>query len=111
VALAADVKRRGLQTAIVTNNAREFRESWTRSVPLDEICHHVVDSSEVGVRKPDARIFEIALERLGGIDPARAIFVDDFEANVLAAQSLGMRGVWMRDDYAPAIGEIEKLLG
>jgi putative hydrolase of the HAD superfamily len=94
----------------VTNNAREFRESWTRSVPLDEICHHVVDSSEVGVRKPDARIFEIALERLGGIDPARAIFVDDFEANVAAAQALGMRGVWMRDDYAPAIGEIEKLL-
>jgi putative hydrolase of the HAD superfamily len=110
VALAADIKRRGLQTAIVTNNAREFRESWTRSVPLDEICHHVVDSSEVGVRKPDARIFEIALERLGGIDPARAIFVDDFEANVAAAQALGMRGVWMRDDYAPAIGEIEKLL-
>jgi len=110
IELARDVKRRGFQTAIVTNNAREFREGWTRSVPLDEICHQVVDSSEVGVRKPDARIFGIALERLGGIDPARAIFVDDFEANVAAAQALGMRGVLVRDDYAPALEEIQGLL-
>jgi epoxide hydrolase-like predicted phosphatase len=111
IALASDVKRRGFQTAIVTNNAREFREGWTRSVPLDEICHHVVDSSDVGVRKPDARIFEIALERLGGVDPARAIFVDDFEANVAAAEALGIRGVLMRDDYAPALDEILDLIG
>lgn len=109
VALASDVKARGFQTAIVTNNAREFRDSWTKSVPIDEICHAIVDSSEIGIRKPDPRIFEFALETLGVTDPRRAIFVDDFAANVLAAEALGMRGVLMADDYLPALVEIEKL--
>ena len=39
VALAMDVKSRGFQTAIVTNNAKEFRESWTTSVPIDELSN------------------------------------------------------------------------
>jgi len=109
VALASDIKARGFQTAIVTNNAKEFRESWTKSVPIDEICHAIIDSSEIGIRKPDPRIFEIALEKLGVSDPSRALFVDDFAANVQAAEALGMRGVLMNDDYAPALAEIEKL--
>ena len=109
VALATEIKTRGFQTAIVTNNAKEFRESWTKSVPIDEICHTIVDSSEVGIRKPDARIFEFALQALGEVDPARAIFVDDFAANVLAAEALGMRGVLMEDDFAPALEEIDRL--
>jgi epoxide hydrolase-like predicted phosphatase len=109
VALATEVKTRGFQTAIVTNNAKEFRESWTKSVPIDEICHAIVDSSEIGIRKPDARIFEFALKALGEIDPARAIFVDDFAANVAAAEALGMRGVLMEDDFAPALEEIDRL--
>jgi epoxide hydrolase-like predicted phosphatase len=109
IALASDLKTRGFQTAIVTNNAREFRESWTKSVPIDEICHVIIDSSEIGIRKPDLRIFEIALEKLGVADPSRALFVDDFEANIRAAEALGMRGVLMSDDYSPALAEIEVL--
>ncbi len=109
VSLATDVKRRGFQTAIVTNNAKEFRERWTKSVPIDEICHEIIDSSEIGIRKPDRRIFEVALLKLGGIDPTRAIFVDDFAANVEAAEALGMRGVLMKDDYLPALEEVERL--
>ena len=109
IKLATDVKRRGFQTAIVTNNAKEFRDNWTKSVPIDDICHAIVDSSEIGIRKPDPRIFEFALKELGGIDPARAIFVDDFEANIVAAQALGFRGVLMQDDYHPALEEIEGL--
>jgi putative hydrolase of the HAD superfamily len=109
VSLASDVKSRGFQTAIVTNNAKEFREGWTKSVPIDEICHVIVDSSEIGIRKPDPRIFEFALEKLGVRDPSRAIFVDDFAANVEAAEAVGMRGVLMKDDYAPALAEVKRL--
>ena len=110
VALATRVKAEGYQTAIVTNNAKEFRERWTASVPVAEICHAIVDSSEVGIRKPDRRIYEHALEQLGGIDPSRAVFVDDFPANVAAAEALGMRGVLVEDDFAPALEELERLL-
>ena len=109
VSLATQVKERGYQTAIVTNNAKEFRESWTTSVPIDEICHEIIDSSEIGIRKPDRRIFEAALEKLGGIDPTRTVFVDDFAANVEAAEALGMRGVLMKDDYLPSLEEVDRL--
>ena len=53
--------------------------------------------------------FEFALVELGGIDPRRTIFVDDFAANVEAAEALGMRGVLMEDDYLPALAEVERL--
>jgi putative hydrolase of the HAD superfamily len=111
VSLATQIKASGFQTAIVTNNAKEFRESWTKSVPIDDICHAIVDSSEIGIRKPDRRIFEVALDKLGVEDPSRAIFVDDFAANVEAAEAVGMRGVLVKDDYAPALGEIGRLIG
>jgi epoxide hydrolase-like predicted phosphatase len=110
VALATRIKSGGYRTAIVTNNAKEFRDRWVTMVPVVEICHEIVDSSEIGVRKPDPRIFEHALEKLGGVDPARAIFVDDYPANIAAAQALGMTGVLMNDDYLDALGEIEALV-
>lgn len=111
VDLARRVKGLGFQSAIVTNNAREFRERWVSSVPILEICHEIVDSSEIGIRKPDPRIFAHALERLGDIDPGRAIFVDDFAGNVEAAAALGIESVLVTDDYAEAIRAIEALIG
>jgi epoxide hydrolase-like predicted phosphatase len=56
-------------------------------------------SAEVGVMKPDARIYHIVLERIG-IAPAEAVFVDDFIHNVEAARRLGMRAVHFVDPLA-----------
>ena len=111
VGLATRIKTAGHRTAIVTNNAREFRERWVASIPISEICHEIVDSSEIGIRKPDPRIYEYALEKLGVGDPARAIFVDDYPANIDAANGVGLRGVLMTDDYHEALREIEELIG
>ena len=107
---ARRIKSRGLRTAIVTNNVKEFRDRWVQSVPIEAICHEIVDSSEIGIRKPDPRIFEHALAQLGGIAPERAIFVDDFPGNIKAADAVGMRGVLMTDDYHEALLTIEALL-
>jgi epoxide hydrolase-like predicted phosphatase len=110
VEFARDVKRSGVATALVTNNAVEFRDYWRRSIPIDELFHHVIDSSEVGMRKPNPRIFELALERLGGIDPASAVFVDDWPGNVEAARRVGLHGVLVTEDYAAALAELHPLL-
>ncbi len=107
---ARRIKSRGLRTAIVTNNVKEFRDRWVQSVPIEAICHEIVDSSEIGIRKPDPRIFEHALAQLGAIAPERAIFVDDFPGNIKAADAVGMRGVLMTDDYHEALRVIERLL-
>ena len=100
----------GYRTALVTNNAHEFREGWRRLVPADELFHVIVDSSEVGVRKPDPRIFQLALERLGGIAPERALFLDDAPSNVAAAEKLGIRSVLVRPDLTGALAALDALL-
>jgi epoxide hydrolase-like predicted phosphatase len=100
----------GIRTALVTNNVSEFRERWRQLVPVDELFELVVDSSEVGIRKPDPRIFELALERLGGIAPERTIFLDDWEGNVEAARRLGIRGLRVDEDPSSALAELDLVL-
>ena len=105
-----EVRSRGIRTAIVTNNVREYGDSWRSALPLDELFDTVVDSSHEGVRKPNPAIFAIALERLGVHDPTTAVFLDDFEGNVEAARALGMHGIVVEDDPRGAIDELTRLL-
>jgi epoxide hydrolase-like predicted phosphatase len=104
------VRGRGVRTAIVTNNIREYGDAWRSLVPIDELFDVVVDSCEEGIRKPDPTIFRIALERLGVGDPTRAIFLDDFEGNIAAARAFGMYGILVGPDPRPALDELTALL-
>jgi epoxide hydrolase-like predicted phosphatase len=110
VECARALRTEGLKTALVTNNAAEFREGWRRTIPVDELFDVVVDSSEEGVRKPDPRIFERTLERLG-VEAERSVFLDDYAGNVSAAEALGIRGLLVGSDQARAIEELLVLLG
>jgi epoxide hydrolase-like predicted phosphatase len=65
-------------------------------------------SAEVGVMKPDVRIFRHALDSLG-VEPASAVFVDDFFHNVEAARLLGMQAVHFQSP-AQAMAELEQIL-
>jgi epoxide hydrolase-like predicted phosphatase len=100
----------GYRTALVTNNVVEFREFWRPMVPLDELFDVVIDSSEVGVRKPDPRIYHLTLEQLGGVSPTRSVFLDDYPGNVEAARRLGMHGIVVETDPAPALAALDRLL-
>jgi putative hydrolase of the HAD superfamily len=103
-----DLRARGYRMAICTNNVREWEPLWRAKLPVDEIFDVIVDSAFVGSRKPEQRIFEITLERLG-VTAASALFVDDVEANCSAARALGLSAVWFRHTDQ-AIGEIESVL-
>jgi putative hydrolase of the HAD superfamily len=103
-----ELRERGYKMAICTNNIREWEERWRAKLPVDEIFDVVVDSSAVGTRKPEPRIYEITLERLG-VEPSATVFVDDLEVNCTAARELGMSAVWFRDT-GQAIEEIETAL-
>jgi putative hydrolase of the HAD superfamily len=104
------VRAGGRRTALVTNNALELRDLWRPLLPLDELFDTVVDSSEVGIRKPTARIYELTLELLGDISPEAAVFLDDAEGNIAGAERVGMRGILVGTDHRPAIAELEGLL-
>jgi epoxide hydrolase-like predicted phosphatase len=99
----------GYRTGIVTNNIKEGA-GWRALLPVDELFDVVVDSSEVGVRKPDPAIFAIALERLGGIAPTAAVFLDDAPGNVEGARRAGLRAIHVQDQAA-ALAELDAVLG
>jgi putative hydrolase of the HAD superfamily len=88
------LRGRGVRAALLTNNVREWEPLWRSKLPeVDELFELVVDSAFVGLRKPDPAIFELTLERLGGIAPERCVFVDDLDVNCEAARALGMAAV------------------
>lgn len=93
VDLVRDLRGRGLATGIITNNIAEFGEAWRAMIPVDELFDDIVDSSAVGVRKPDPAIYRLACERLG-VAPEAALFIDDHEGNVAGARAVGMGAVW-----------------
>jgi len=102
------LRRRGYKLAICTNNVREWEPLWRRMLPVDEIFDVVVDSAFVGTRKPEPRIYELTLDRLG-VDAVAAVMIDDVELNCAAARELGIRAIWFRD-AEQAIADTEAAL-
>jgi len=99
------IRAAGLRTAALTNN-------WVG----DEVGTNVlkphfdafVESSVVGLRKPDPQIYRHACEAIG-IAPSEAIFLDDIGRNLKAARALGMATIKV-DDPDDALRELESLL-
>lgn len=100
----------GYTTGIITNNVAEFGDGWRGLIPVDDLFHFVIDSSSVGVRKPDPRIFQLALDELDGVAAQHTVFLDDYPANVAAARALGMQAILVDTDLDRVIGELDGLL-
>ena len=80
------------KSAILSNAWPGSREIFTQTFGLGDVVNEMIISAEEGVAKPDARIYQIALSRLG-VQPEDAIFVDDLVENVHGAQAVGMRSI------------------
>jgi putative hydrolase of the HAD superfamily len=105
-----ELRGRGVRAALLTNNVREWEPLWRAKLPeLEELFEVVVDSAFVGLRKPDAAIYSLTLERLGGVPAGRCVFVDDLEPNCETARELGMLAVRF-ESAEQAIPEIESAL-
>jgi putative hydrolase of the HAD superfamily len=107
---ARSLRDDGFRTGLLTNNVAEFREFWRPLLPLSDLFDVVIDSSEVGMRKPDHRIFRLVLEQLGGVAAEATVFLDDYEGNVVAARALGMHGIVVGVDPDPALVELAEVL-
>jgi putative hydrolase of the HAD superfamily len=82
-------RERGVQSVLVSNCSHSTRPVVER-LRLEDAFDHLVLSFEAGVMKPDAGIYLKALERAGGIDPSRAVFVDDQPGYCDGAAAVGM---------------------
>jgi putative hydrolase of the HAD superfamily len=109
IKFAGSLRERGVRTALLTNNVREWEPLWRAKLPeIDEIFEVVVDSAFVGMRKPDPRIYELTLERLGTM-AGDCVFLDDLDVNCQAARELGMAAVRFEDTDG-AIAAVEAAL-
>lgn len=88
--------RPAYRTAILSN-ADESLRGRLRDLGIHDLCDTVVSSAEEGVAKPDEEIYRRAADRIG-LSPEACVFVDDGDANVRAAEALGMRGIVYRVD-------------
>ena len=111
VAHIGGLRADGYRTALVTNNVREAEAGWRAMIPVDDLFDVVVDSSSVGMRKPDPAIFTHTLDLLGGVAPTRAVFLDDVESNLVGARLAGLHTILVDDPPAPALLELDVLLG
>jgi len=105
-----ELRQAGYRTGLITNNVAEFGDGWRRMVPVDELFEVVIDSSRVGVRKPDPRIFQMGLDALEVVAPERAVFLDDHAGNLVGAASLGIRTVLVGADRTAALASLDQIL-
>jgi epoxide hydrolase-like predicted phosphatase len=83
------------KTGVISNALSNVRSAIEDKWHMTDVFDAIIISAEVGVMKPDARIFHIALQSLG-VQPAEAVFVDDFAHNVEGAQAVGMHAIQFR---------------
>ena len=104
------IRERGLAVAALTNNWKsEDGGLGAGGMGLDQHFDVFVESSLVGLSKPDPRIYEYACSKLG-IEPREAVFLDDIGRNLKTARQLGMTTIKVA---APdqALDELEQVLG
>jgi putative hydrolase of the HAD superfamily len=109
IAAVDRVRSSGYRVACLTNNVVS---DGSRGEEIDAIMQRfdvVVESSVVGVRKPEARFYEIACEMLM-VEPAECVFLDDLGVNLKPAAAMGMTTIKVAT-ASQAIADLGALLG
>tara|TARA_X000001036_G_scaffold124073_1_gene117602 strand:+ start:2089 stop:2730 length:642 start_codon:yes stop_codon:yes gene_type:complete len=92
------LKSKDIPVALLTNSVPEFRSVIEKTIPIHDLFNVIVDSSEVGYRKPDRKIYEITAGRLG-VQESACLMVDDLEHNVFGARQTGMTAIHFKDSF------------
>ena len=117
VAVLDRLKADGYRIACITNNVKTgsgagMARNIEKAEEIEQVLarfEHVIESSVVGVRKPDPAIYLMACDKLG-VEPQDCVFLDDLGINLKPARALGMATIKVAA-AAPAIDELEGLLG
>ena len=89
------LQRAAFKTGILSNAFSSLRKFVVSEIQIGDAFDEIIISAEVGLMKPDPRIYQFALARMG-VDPGEAVFIDDSQGNILAACELGMHAFQFR---------------
>ena len=104
-AVAAELRKKGIKTAILSNDIAEWNAALRHKHGLNELFDAVTVSGEEGFTKPDRRIYELTLERLG-IAPENCVYIDDREYFLPEAAALGMHPILFNSRNVEYDGDI-----
>lgn len=94
--LAESLRSKGYVLGVITDNDKERFATLKVHLGLEDLFDHLVLSANIGAFKHSEVIFKEAL-RLAGVKPEEAVFIDNKQANLEAAQELGMKTIWFDD--------------
>jgi len=94
--------RSGYGLGIVTNGAPDIQRDKIEASNLPQYFDVIVISGEVGIGKPDSRIFMLAVEKMGANPAMTAMVGDSLHRDVEAAQRAGLKGIWLNRSAADA---------
>jgi putative hydrolase of the HAD superfamily len=86
----------GLKIVVVSNESRELNAHRIKKFKLNEFVESFISSCYVGLRKPDADIFRLALD-VAQVPAKQVVFIDNTQMFVQIAEGLGIRGIWHTD--------------
>ncbi len=95
------------KTGLISNAWGDLRDYIVRE-KFDDAFDKMIISAEVGAAKPEAKIFQIALEQFG-VSPKEAVFVDDFQINIEGCEKVGIKGIHFKDPES-TLRQLRKLL-
>ena len=83
------------KTGLISNAWNDLRQ-YIAKQKFDDAFDGITISAEVGVVKPEAKIYHVALEQVQ-VQASEAVFVDDFQANIEGCEKIGMQGILFKD--------------
>lgn len=113
-AALAELRERGIATGLISNTGSLSRSELQQLLPPDFDFSHFADelvllSAEVGLEKPDPKMFQLALDR-AGVEPSSVLFCGEDRVETLTAQSVGMRSArvltFPRSDLARLVKDL-----
>lgn len=112
--LLADLKQK-CRTFLLSNTNRIHYEFYNPIINqqfgydgLESLFEKAYFSHEIGIKKPDSKIFEYVLEK-SQLNPTETLFIDDNKANIEAASVLGIHTLWLKDNNLEFVG-LEKII-
>ena len=96
------------KVAIITNGIKEVQDSRLEQSPLKPYIHHMIVSDEIGIAKPDPRIFEYAMKQIGDYKKSEIIMIgDSLTSDILGGINFGVDTCWYNSDESPSIKGIK----
>lgn len=110
VEVLRDLRASDFKLGLITNGRGAHQRATINALGIGQYFDSILISEVEGIRKPDARIFQLALDQCG-VSPLEAVYIGDHpEADVLGARNAGLRGVWKRDEYWGECSEADAVI-